>query len=340
MVAVVALLSSCDKGDEQISRDERQIVSYENRNDERSELRSDGWIIVENPTISANYTVKPPKKISDDLYEFVVESFTGKFSETIYVKFYSESTGKVVFQKMNKQSGTSYPTKYHLFKRFPSTGRYYYRHFVQNSSPIILTPLESQGKSILFVRIPQPQNDYERLAKIRNGEDQWNFYKGQCTSWVAAKVNQMWGTETAFHNKMFGDNQRLSNASEWKRRFLDNGYVVDRNPQAGDIIWFPANAERNGRRFAGHKGHVGFVHAVIDNTVYYTDYNGDQRHSLSYCYRFFTFNALPTSTEFIHVQYRRKWLLKSILVFKKSSSFPRGFFSTVGFHRFLGQRFL
>ena len=32
MFVVVALLSSCDKGDEQISRDERQIVSYENRN--------------------------------------------------------------------------------------------------------------------------------------------------------------------------------------------------------------------------------------------------------------------------------------------------------------------
>ena len=305
MVAVVALLSSCDKGDEQISRDERQIVSYENRNDERSELRSDGWIIVENPTISANYTVKPPKKISDDLYEFVVESFTGKFSETIYVKFYNESTGGIIYQKMNKVNG-GYPTRYSISRTFSNTGRFYYRHFLRGLSPAVLTPLEPQGKSIFYVKIPRSGNDYERLAKIRNGEDQWNFYKGQCTSWVAAKVNQMWGTETAFHNKMFGDNQRLSNASEWKRRFLDNGYVVDRNPQAGDIIWFPANAERNGRRFAEHKGHVGFVHAVIDNTVYYTDYNGDQRHSLSYCYRFFTFNALPTSTEFIHVQYRRK----------------------------------
>lgn len=79
--------------------------------------------------------------------------------------------------------------------------------------------ISQQGLSVnvkLTVRIPSIGNDYKQHLKVSysGGEphDQSYFGTYQCTSWVALKINQMWGTKTTFWNKMFGQSNRLGDA--------------------------------------------------------------------------------------------------------------------------------
>ena len=131
----------------------------------------------------------------------------------------------------------------------------------------------------LPLRIPSIGDDYKKFVNINKSRDQWDFDVKQCVSWVALKVNQMWGTEKDFTNKMFGPGgNRLGYAYNWARILSAKGYLVDDNPKAGDIIWWDKNpkdeTEGDGSLRARANGHVGFVYKVTPTTVYYTEYNG------------------------------------------------------------------
>lgn len=203
------------------------------------------------------------------------------------------------------QSGA---VKFELRKTFSETGDYSYAYLVRESpfSPY-LARLMNKGEIVSSLMIPAIQDDYSSNVQYKgqdgNGSyEQWGFYMYQCTSWVALKVNQMWGTGSAFNNRMFGS--ALSYAAKWKQRFLDNNYSVDRNPKAGDIIWFPANAfNSKGKRFSYGMGHVGFVHSVNGSQISYTEYNGGDPNS--YRNQKYRLDELLSATSFIHVQQQR-----------------------------------
>ena len=97
--------------------------------------------------------------------------------------------------------------------------------------------------------------------------DQRGFAMLNCTSWVAGKINELWGTSSDFYNSM--TSPALSHAKFWKDRLVAAGYSADQtNPQAGDIIWWPASGNGSLKN-----GHVGYVYKVTSSTIYYTDYN-------------------------------------------------------------------
>ena len=66
--------------------------------------------------------------------------------------------------------------------------------------------------------------------------DKWNFYQGQCTSWVAYRLNQLnFKAEKDFHNHYkvhWGD------ASNWGAAARSVGIAVDDSPRKGDVAWW------------------------------------------------------------------------------------------------------
>lgn len=122
--------------------------------------------------------------------------------------------------------------------------------------------------------------------------DYWSFFKYECVSYVAWKVNEFWGTSTSspdrFHNHMTGSikptdcnalnvNCRLSNACFWDERLGSNNgcsfhYPVNTSPAVGAIAhWNPGDPGYG----SGKGGHVAFIHDYDPNTGDFiiTEYN-------------------------------------------------------------------
>ncbi|NAZ83944.1 CHAP domain-containing protein [Kineococcus sp. R8] len=92
------------------------------------------------------------------------------------------------------------------------------------------------------------------------GVDPWNFYKGQCTSFVAWAVRSRLGV--SFSNSYQG--QHWGNAEHWDDAARAAGISVTGTPRAGDV------AVRNG----GTYGHVAFVTKVNSNgSIEVDEYN-------------------------------------------------------------------
>lgn len=81
------------------------------------------------------------------------------------------------------------------------------------------------------------------------------------------------------------------------RTYLNNGYSVDRNPRAGDIIWWG----KNGGNGVGANGHVGFIHSVINGIIHYSEYNYDGNGT----HRDNTISISSSAAEYTHVQTRK-----------------------------------
>lgn len=86
--------------------------------------------------------------------------------------------------------------------------------------------------------------------------DGHSYYKGQCVSYVYWKrasigkpVGEHWGS-----------------AYKWKYNAQVAGYSVDQNPQAGDVMWFPAGQ-------VGSVGHVAYVESVSSSHITLSEYN-------------------------------------------------------------------
>ena len=208
------------------------------------ETTSPGWSERSYDTfIASKYTIPTPVRIQSDYYKFRVVPSDGNTIE-VWIKYFSPFVKRV--------DGGSY------------------------------SRISRQGLSVnvkLPIRIPPEGDDYKKFVNINKSSDQWDFDVKQCVSWVALKVNQMWGTEKDFTNKMFGPGgNRLGYAYNWARILSAKGYLVDDNPKAGDIIWWDKNPkderEGDGSLRARANGHVGFVYKVTPTTVYYTEYNG------------------------------------------------------------------
>jgi surface antigen len=82
--------------------------------------------------------------------------------------------------------------------------------------------------------------------------DKWAFYRGQCTSWVAYRLNQMDGI--AFTN-YFGGMGRWGDAVRWGRQAKKLGITVNTTPTVGAIAWYSATKP-------APDGHVAYVEHV------------------------------------------------------------------------------
>ena len=102
-----------------------------------------------------------------------------------------------------------------------------------------------------------------------SGVDRWNFYKGQCTSFAAWRVNHNLGV--SFSNSYKG--QHWGNANHWDNAARAAGIPVTGTPRVGDI------AVRN----SGTWGHVAYVAKVNSNgTFYVEEYNHVRSDTYSY----------------------------------------------------------
>ena len=94
--------------------------------------------------------------------------------------------------------------------------------------------------------------------------DPWNFYKCECTSYVASKLNRR-GVPFSNQYKI----PRWGNASNWSNAAKAAGIPQDDSnvtPRFGDVAWFSS-------------GHVAYVERVLSNgTIDISEYNYESRH--------------------------------------------------------------
>jgi len=92
------------------------------------------------------------------------------------------------------------------------------------------------------------------------GVDPWNFYKCQCTSFVAWRINDRKGIK--FHNQYKG--QHWGNANLWNDAAkASSGVTVNSTPKAGAIA----------QTDAGTFGHVAWVKSVSGSQVTIEEFN-------------------------------------------------------------------
>lgn len=103
------------------------------------------------------------------------------------------------------------------------------------------------------------RNDYPYSGQT-SGVDPWNFYKGQCTSFVAWRLNDR--NNIGFDNHYKG--VHWGNADNWDNAARQVGITVNSTPAVGVV----------GQTDAGRAGHVVWVAAVnSDGTVTIEEYN-------------------------------------------------------------------
>ena len=107
--------------------------------------------------------------------------------------------------------------------------------------------------------IPGPVRDDYPYKSSCGGVDPWRYYKCQCTSFVAWRINERLGVD--FHNQYRGVN--WGNAGTWAAAARRTGVRVDSTPVPGSI----AHTD------AGQFGHVAWVAAVDGDRVTVEEYN-------------------------------------------------------------------
>ncbi len=98
--------------------------------------------------------------------------------------------------------------------------------------------------------------------------DPWSFYKRECTSFVAWRLNNDNGL--AFSNNMGGGH--FGNAGEWKDNAVALGYTYNSTPAVGAVAWWDASD-------APSVGHVAWVRSISGNNVTIEEYNWNSSHS-------------------------------------------------------------
>jgi surface antigen len=147
------------------------------------------------------------------------------------------------------------------------TGRYVSDAYIYTGSDGMVAPKCGGGSTN-----PAPtgaiKDDYPYRGAT-SGVDRWNFYKGQCTSFAAWRVNHNLGIK--FSNQYKG--QHWGNANHWDNAARAAGIPVSGTPHVGDI------AVRN----SGTWGHVAYVAKVNrDGSFMVEEYNHVRPDTYSY----------------------------------------------------------
>lgn len=102
---------------------------------------------------------------------------------------------------------------------------------------------------------------YKGKCNAGNGIDPWLYYRCQCTSFVAWRINERLGIK--FHNKYLG--AAWGDAKTWDDAARQTGVTVNNTPKPGAV------AVRN----SGTWGHVAWVTGVVDDLVSIEEYNAN-----------------------------------------------------------------
>ncbi|KAJ1667124.1 hypothetical protein IW140_001623 [Coemansia sp. RSA 1813] len=108
-------------------------------------------------------------------------------------------------------------------------------------------------------KVPGPIKDDYPYPGQCGGVDPWRYFKCQCTSFVAWRINSRLGIK--FHNHYKGPN--WGNANTWDEAARKTGVPVNSKPVAGCV------AQSN----AGSAGHVAWVAKVSGSQVTIEEYN-------------------------------------------------------------------
>jgi surface antigen len=119
--------------------------------------------------------------------------------------------------------------------------------------------------------------------------DKWDFDQGQCTSWVAYRLNELNGV--AFNDSY--DGERWGDATDWATAAEGAGLAVNSTPALGSVAWYSGTA-------GDDDGHVAYVEQVVSsNEVIVSEMNYDFDNG-------FRVRTITTSsgwpTDFIHVK--------------------------------------
>ena len=119
--------------------------------------------------------------------------------------------------------------------------------------------------------------------------DSWDFYQGQCTSWVAYRLNELNGV--AFNDSF--DGQHWGDATNWGTAAEDAGIAVSGTPAVGSVAWYAGSP-------GDDDGHVAYVEQVLSSTsVVISEMNYDFDNG-------FRVRTITTSsgwpTDFIHIK--------------------------------------
>lgn len=146
----------------------------------------------------------------------------------------------------------------------------------------------------------------------QSGVDPWNFYKGQCTSFVAWKLNNSNGVN--FTNQ-YGSASKWGNAKTWGTVAQRLGIAVNRTPEVGSVAWWNN----------GTYGHVAWVSAVNGDTITVEEYNW----SVSEGYSIRTLNKSKVTGGFIHIKD-----IRSAETPQTSSDIPNGTYNIIASNNF------
>ena len=109
------------------------------------------------------------------------------------------------------------------------------------------------------------EDDYPYKDDSWHEAEKWGFYKRECTSFVAYRLNNV----MEFRNTMKGG--RFSNAHNWDDNARRLGYKVDKNATVGSVMV----------RESGKFGHVAIVAKVEKKRVFVEQYNAGGTHRYS-----------------------------------------------------------
>lgn len=263
--AVVALVSSCDRNEDSL---ETSKVS-------RAYLPSSERTVASTFSASADYDVQASPAVPSvgKLGTSFYFKFRGKpgsaFSQfDVRIRFIAPSGQEVCIPMIRR--GVQYDgyATFELNRKLVQSGEYRFEYgYWYNNRFTVIPGVTQQSLTVT----PPPSiplgDDYPWKGKTK-GNDDWGYTRGWCTSWVAWKVKQMWGSP--FY-------ESLGDARKWKSALIKLGYSCDQNPQVGDIVWIEP-----GKHYTNSvHGHVGFVNSVDGNVVVYTQYNGDKLNAYS-----------------------------------------------------------
>ena len=135
---------------------------------------------------------------------------------------------------------------------------------------------------------PNPPN----CGVVHCSPDMWDFFPGQCTSWVAYRLNQLNGI--AFKDS-YGGAGAWGNADNWGPHARKLGIAVNGTPAVGAVAWYAASS-------SSQFGHVAYVEKVNSPTsIVISEMNYDNKNG-------FRVRTITTSSGwpsgFIHIHDR------------------------------------
>ena len=133
---------------------------------------------------------------------------------------------------------------------------------VASAAPDAVTAETATGDRPASVTL---KDDYPYKTDSPEDVDPWDFFKRECTSFVAYRLNEV----MEFKNGMGGG--RFSNAHNWDNNARRLGYKVDKNATVGSVMV----------RESGRFGHVAIVAKVAKKRVFVEQYNAGGSHRYS-----------------------------------------------------------